>query len=114
MYPFALRDTCKFMQSIYNSQHMKTLAAKKRDTATSLDTLRAEGGVPGIVYGSGIENITVSVQENEVRKIWRDVKDTGVFTLDIEGETKNVIMKDMQVHVVNGSILHIDFQVQTA
>lgn len=91
---------------------MKTLESKKRDTSVSLDAIRADGLVPAIVYGKGLENITVSVKENEVRSIWRDVRDTEAFTLDIEGDAKTVIMKDMQVHVVSGKILHIDFLVQ--
>lgn len=91
---------------------MKTLEAIKRDTTTSLKGLRAAGSVPAIVYGQGDENITVSVKENEVRSIWRTVRDTEAFTLDIEGTQKTVIMKDMQVHVVTGAILHIDFIIQ--
>ena len=91
---------------------MKTLEAKKRDTSISLDAVRAENAVPAIVYGKGIENIPVSVMENEVRSIWRVVRDTDSFILNIEGEEKTVIMKDMQVHVVTGKILHIDFLVQ--
>ena len=91
---------------------MKTLEAKKRDVAVSLEAIRAEAAVPAIVYGKGLENITVSVMENEVRSIWRDVRDTEAFTLNIEGDSKTVVMKDMQVHVVSGKILHIDFFVQ--
>lgn len=91
---------------------MKTLEAKKRDTAVSLKVVRGEGAVPGIVYGKGIENIPVSVMENKVRSIWRDVRDTEPFILDIEGAKKTVVMKDMQVHVVSGQILHIDFLIQ--
>ena len=91
---------------------MKTLESKKRDVAVSLDAVRADGSVPGIVYGKGLENIAVSVKENEVRSIWRDVRDTDTFTLNIEGDAKKVIMKDMQVHVVSGKILHIDFLIQ--
>ncbi len=91
---------------------MKTLEATKRDAASSTKFLRSEGLVPAIVYGNDIENITVSVKENEVRSIWRTVRDTESFTLDVEGTAYTVIMKDMQVHVVSGDILHIDFLVQ--
>lgn len=91
---------------------MKTLEAKKRDVAVSLDAVRADGAVPAVVYGKGMENVTVSVLENEVRSLWRDVRDTEAFTLNVEGTTHTVIMKDMQVHVVSGKILHIDFLVQ--
>ena len=91
---------------------MKTLEAIKRDTATSNDVLRKDGFVPAIAYKKGMENITVSVKENEVRSLWKHVNDSEVFTLNIEGSEHSVIMKDMQVHVVTGSILHIDFLVQ--
>ncbi len=91
---------------------MKTLEAKKRDVATSLDAVRADGGVPAIVYGKGMENVPVTVMENQVRSVWRDVRDTEALTLDVEGTAHTVIMKDMQVHVVSGKILHIDFLVQ--
>lgn len=91
---------------------MKTLEATQRDLSTSTEALRAEGLVPAIVYGKGIENINVSVKENEVRSIWRDVRDTEPFTLNVAGAKHTVIMKDMQVHVVSGNILHIDFLVQ--
>ena len=103
---------CILIQYIYNGQHMKTLAAKKRDITKSNESLRKEGFVPAVVYGGGIENINVSVLENETRKIWRDVKNTETFTLDTEGTKHKVIMTDMQVHVVTGDILHIDFLVQ--
>ncbi len=91
---------------------MKTLEAKKRDLALSTDFLRKEGKVPAIVYGKGTENIAVIVMENEVRKIWRDVRGTETFTLDVEGQSFPVIMKDIQAHVVSGEILSIDFHIQ--
>lgn len=91
---------------------MKTLKANKRDVSTSNEVLRSEGLVPAIVYGKGMDNVTVSVKENEVRSLWRDVRDTKSFPLDVEGTTYTVTMHDMQVHVVSGEILHIDFLVQ--
>lgn len=91
---------------------MKTLEAIKRDTATSNDVLRNDGYVPAIAYKKGMENVTVAVKENEVRSLWKHVKDTEAFTLDVEGSEHVVTMKDMQVHVVTGNILHIDFLVQ--
>jgi ribosomal protein L25 (general stress protein Ctc) len=50
--------------------------------------------------------------ENEVRKIWRDVRGTEIFTLDVEGQSFPVIMKDIQAHVVSGELLNIDFLIQ--
>ena len=91
---------------------MKTLEAKKRDLTVSLDFIRKNDVVPAIVYQKGMENIPISVMENKVRSLWRDLKDENPCILDIEGELYTVILKDIQVHVVSGKILHIDFLVQ--
>lgn len=91
---------------------MKTLKAQNRDVSASLEPLRAEGLVPAIIYGKGIENIAISVKENEVRSLWRDVRDTEPFTLSYNEKPYTVTMHDMQVHVVSGDILHIDFLIQ--
>ena len=91
---------------------MKTIEAKKRDVATSLDTLRADGMIPAIVYAKGMENIMVSVPDNMVRSAWSEIKDKQPLTLDLEGTKHTVILQDIQVHVVTGAILHMDFLVQ--
>jgi len=91
---------------------MKTLEAKKRDIATSLNTVRQDGGVPAIVYGKGTENLPVTVIEKAVRSLWRDVRDTETFILDVEGTSYNVIMKEIQTNSLTGAVLHIDFHIQ--
>ena len=96
----------------YYACHMKTLEAKKRDVATSLNTVREDGGVPAVVYGNGMETTAVSVMENALRSVWRDVKQAEPFTLDIEGTSHTVVMKEIQTHPVTGDVLHVDFQVQ--
>jgi large subunit ribosomal protein L25 len=91
---------------------MKTLEAKKRDVATSLNTVRENGEAPAVIYGNDMETISVSVVENDLRAIWRDVKDTETFTLDVEGTSYTVIIKEIQTHPVTGKVLHVDFYVQ--
>lgn len=93
---------------------MKSLNALKRELSESNEFLREKGNVPAVIYGKGVENILVSVKENEVRSLWRDVRDTEPFQIKVEGgESYTVIMKDMQVHVVSGNIIHIDFLIQS-
>lgn len=93
---------------------MKTLEGKKRDSNASLEAMRQEGYVPAIVYGKGMDTLMLTVFGNDVRSLWREVGDHGTFSLDIEGTTYPVIMKDIQTHVVTGDILHIDFVVSEA
>jgi len=73
--------------------------------------LRAEGKVPGVVYGLGENPLAVAV-------VWRDLRHalTGeagtnaLIDLRIDGATGDlVIVKEMQRHPVRRDILHVDF-----
>ncbi len=89
------------------------LSANKRNKETSLKQLRKEDKIPGVVYGNKLEeNILITVPENKVRSAWKSIKNKETFTLDIEGTEYSVILKDMQVHVVSGDVLHLDFFIQ--
>ena len=90
---------------------MKTLTATPRDTQTSPAYLRTQGNIPAVLYKKGIENILVSVKENQVRSLYKDIKNKESFTLELEKETYTVVLQDMDVHVVSGEIQHIDFLV---
>ncbi len=72
--------------------------------------LRAEGKVPGVVYGLGGEPITLAVE-------WRDLRAAlvteqglnAVIHLDIDGTTTPTLVKDIQRHKVRRDVLHVDF-----
>ena len=90
---------------------MIELKITKRDTQESTDYLRSQGLIPAVMYGAGYESIPVSVRDNEFRKVYRNAGTSNVITTtgDISGEM--VLIQDMQVHVVSGKILNIDFKV---
>jgi large subunit ribosomal protein L25 len=73
--------------------------------------LRAEGKVPGVVYGLGADPITLSVDWRELRSAL--VTEQGlnaVIHLDIEGGEKTpTLVKEMQRHPVRRNVLHVDF-----
>ncbi|MGB0925211.1 MAG: hypothetical protein ACPGTS_00710 [Minisyncoccia bacterium] len=98
------------------------LTATKRNTDNTLAYLRDQGQIPAIVYNKDTENIMVSVPDNMVRSLWKNIKptknpETGQetkpeFTLDLEGTNHTVILQDMQTHPVTGDVLHMDFLVK--
>jgi large subunit ribosomal protein L25 len=72
--------------------------------------LRAEGKVPGVVYGLGADPVTLSVEWRELRAAL--VTEQGlnaVIHLDIAGETTPTLVKDIQRHKVRRDVLHVDF-----
>ena len=90
---------------------MIELKVLKRDTADKTAYLRDKGLIPAVMYGSDFESIAVSVDDIEFRKMYRNAGTSNVITTtgDVAGEM--VLVQDMQVHVVTGVILHLDFKV---
>lgn len=89
---------------------MTELKLTKRDAQNTPAYLRSQGQVPAVCYGAGFENTLVSVDDIEFRKVYRHVGTSGLITTsgDIAGE--QCLVQDMDVHVVSGEIMHIDFK----
>jgi len=72
--------------------------------------LRADGKVPGVVYGLGGDAVPLTVDWRELRAAL--VTEQGlnaVIHLDIDGSTTPTLVKDIQRHKVRRDVLHVDF-----
>jgi large subunit ribosomal protein L25 len=76
--------------------------------------IRAQGEVPGVLYGHKEEPIHLSLPEHELWHILHHATSEHlILTLEIEGvKDKEVLtlVRDVQHHPVTGDILHVDFQ----
>jgi large subunit ribosomal protein L25 len=85
------------------------LTGTKRENLTKQDTkrLRAEEMVPCVLYG-GEQNIHFSAPVLSFRDL---VYSPEVYTVNInlDGQTHQAVMREIQVHPVTDKILHIDF-----
>lgn len=71
---------------------------------------RAEGRVPGIVYGKGMTPVPVSVDRREfVTALQTDAGLNALLNLTLDGETVPTLAKDIQRDPVRGTLLHVDF-----
>ena len=72
--------------------------------------LRAEGKVPGVVYGQGKDAVPVAV-------VWRDLRHAlvgeaglnALIDLHVDGGSELVMVKELQRHPVRRDVLHVDF-----
>ena len=69
--------------------------------------LRNQGHVPCVMYG-GEKNIHFSAHENQFKKLVY-TPDVFLVKLDVDGQSFDAVMQDIQFHPVNDSIIHIDF-----
>ena len=75
-----------------------------------VNKLRAEELIPGVIYAKGEENLNVQFTSREFDKILRQAGTSTIITLDIDGEKKDVLIKDYQTHPYKNQYLHVDFQ----
>ncbi|AMS28032.1 50S ribosomal protein L25 [Bacteroidetes bacterium UKL13-3] len=76
---------------------------------SSTKVLRNEGKVPCVLYGGGKESVNFSMYSADFKQLVY-TPNTYKVKLDIDGKIYRAMLKDIQFHPVNDSILHADFQ----
>ena len=83
---------------------------EKKGTSSSRN-IRRDGFVPGIIYGAGKEEQTISLRKHEVAKnLEQDAFYSQVLDISLDGKKEQVILRDIQRHPAKREILHMDFQ----
>lgn len=71
---------------------------------------RLDNQVPAIIYGTGKEPEMISLAQNEfIHALENEAFYSHIITLDVEGKTQDVILKDLQRHPAKPVLLHADF-----
>jgi large subunit ribosomal protein L25 len=71
--------------------------------------LRREGKVPVVVYGAQESPQLLSVSQNELLKHLKiEAFYSHILTLQVDGQTQQAVLKDLQRHPVRDFILHMD------
>lgn len=85
------------------------IAAEPRTINTkTARQLRQDGLVPGVVYGQ-TETVHVQMEAKALRKALRAVGTTNLTDLDIAGDHRTVLVREVQQHATRGELLHVDF-----
>jgi len=87
------------------------IKARKREAGrTELDRIKADGFVPGIVYGNKKEPVLVSFDKNQTAILEEESEKASILTLSIEGtdKFKNVLVKEIQYDRITDEPIHAD------
>lgn len=72
--------------------------------------LRRAGQLPAIVYGAGKEPLPIAVRHSEMlRHLEHESFYSHILTLNLDGKTEQVVLKDLQRHPAKPLIMHADF-----
>ena len=86
------------------------IKAERRDDSKNPRLIRKNGQIPAIVYGEKKDPLLIALDNKLIKK---QIETSGFFSkqfsLNIDGEKHRVLPKDLQLHPVKETILHLDF-----
>jgi large subunit ribosomal protein L25 len=89
-----------------------TLKADKRSIRKKkVGQLRRQGVLPAVVYGKGVDSLSIEVNYKDFEKLYKKMGFTSVLKLQVEGEKK---FRDTFIHIIQRdkmtqAFLHVDF-----
>ena len=88
-----------------------TLQAEVRDSRGKgpARRLRAQGKIPAVFYGQGIEPTPLTLSPKELKKALRGERGRNVvFKLSVGGKDELAMIKDLTIDPVSRELLHVD------
>lgn len=94
-----------------DSQPKLILSVKERTLfGKKLKKLRKEKYIPSNIYGQGFKSKAVSIDTKEFIRVYKIAKETGVVYAKLDQDEIPILIKNLQRHPVNDTILHIDLR----
>lgn len=90
---------------------MISITLEKRAPGAKLGSLRTGGKIPAVMYGPKNPAESVSVNEIEFIKAFRQAGESTVIVANLDGHEHETLVHDMDLEPVSGKIRHIDFLV---
>jgi large subunit ribosomal protein L25 len=83
-------------------------AERRTVKGKQVNRLRREGVLPGVVYGPGSAPTAIQMNARAATRVIRKLKGAELIDLVIDGETKPVLLQDIERHAIRGDFEHVD------
>jgi len=94
---------------VSNTATLTAVAGRATGSANSR-RLRTEDRIPGVLYGHGMSPVSLSVARRDLRVALSGPAGANtVLALNVDGNTFNAVVKEMQRHPVKRTVSHVDF-----
>ncbi|MDR0670111.1 MAG: 50S ribosomal protein L25 [Treponema sp.] len=87
------------------------LSARNRAGRGSAEArrIRRQGRIPAVLYGRSGASVTIDLDGREFSNQVRNISESTIVKVEVEGKTYQAFVKDTQRSIVEGTILHVDF-----
>ena len=82
---------------------------EKAGVRGELSKIRAQKNIPAVLYGEGLEPISITVSQKDLAEIQK-AGSNAIVEIALPKGVENAIIKEVQYHVVTDSPIHVDFQ----
>ncbi len=89
-------------------QTLELKAQKRAGFGKKTKKLRQEGFVPAELYGKGVENIHLTLNGPEFEKVYKEGGENTIVNIQVDGETRPVLIHDVQIDPVSQQFLAVD------
>jgi large subunit ribosomal protein L25 len=89
----------------------KLAATPRTVTGKQVGQLRRQGLLPAVIYGPGTKPQSIQLNTREASKVLRRVHGAELIDLELAGETRKVLVHDLQRDAIRGDFLHADLYV---
>ena len=91
----------------------KNIEGKPRKGGNKNDArrLRKDGLIPAVLYGAGMESLTISVDPKQMKRILAsEAGHNTIFDLSAGGDSGKAMIVEWQADPIKGSLLHVDLK----
>jgi len=84
-------------------------AEKRAVTGKQVKALRREGKLPAVVYGYGIDPISIVLDTHKASRTLAKASSSTLVTLELEGKQYPTLVREKQLDFIRNSLIHVDF-----
>lgn len=88
---------------------MKLVVLERDETGSGgAKRTRNEGFVPAVLYGKDNDGQPVKIEASNLRRLISRMGSSAIFNAEYNGETKLMLLKEIQTEPVGGTLMHAD------
>lgn len=84
-------------------------ATKRTEKGNALDTLRAKGAMPAVVYGPKQESLSITVDRRDFVKVFKSAGESTVVSISVDGDSIPTLIHEVDLDPVTNMPRHADF-----